>query len=76
MTDPAATLVQSICALSADDYDDVLHRLEDRSHGRLPRGSTWSIFKAVDAMDRDECVALRARVILERAKTPSVAGAR
>ena len=65
MTDPAAaaTLVRSICALSPDDYDEVLLRLDDRSHGRLPRGSTWSIFKAVDAMDRDERAALRAQVI-------------
>jgi hypothetical protein len=68
MTDPAAasTLARSICALSPDDYDEVLRRLEDRSHGRLPRGSTWSIFKAVDAMDRDERAALRAQVVHDR----------
>jgi hypothetical protein len=68
MTDSAAaaTLVRSICSLSPDDFDEVLRRLEDRSHGRLPRGSTWSIFKAVDGMDRDERVALRARVIQQR----------
>ena len=73
MTDPAAaaTLVRSICSLSPDDYDEVLRRLADRSHGRLPRGSTWSIFKAVDAMDRDERIALRARIIQERACTVS-----
>lgn len=68
MTDPAAaaTLIRSIRALSADDYNEVLRRLEDRSHGRLPRGSTWSIFKAVDAMEGDERAELLAQVVQDR----------
>jgi hypothetical protein len=73
MTDPAAaaTLVRSICSLTPDDYDEVLRRLEDPSHGKLLRGSTWSIFRAVDVMDHDERVALRDQVVHERGCTVS-----
>jgi Mg/Co/Ni transporter MgtE len=72
MTDPAvaATLVRSICALSQDDYGDVLRRLEDPSYARLLRGSTWSIFKALDSMDHDERVSLLDHIVEQRAKTP------
>ena len=71
MTDPAAaaTLIRSIRALSSDDYNEVLRRLEDRSHGRLPRGTTWSIFRAVDSMDRDERAELLAQVVQDRETT-------
>jgi len=74
MTDPAvaATLVRSICSLSQDDYSDVLRRLEDPAYARLLRGSTWSIFKALDAMDRDERASLLAHIVEQRAKSPAV----
>ena len=38
----------------------------------LLRGSTWSIFKALDAMDRDDRTELLAKIVAERARiTPS-----
>jgi Mg/Co/Ni transporter MgtE len=74
MTDPAAAdaLIRSICTLSQDDYGDVLRRLEDPAHARLLRGSTWSIFKALDSMDRDDRADLLAKIVAQRAKTPKV----
>ncbi len=74
MTDPAAaaTLIRSICSLSQDDYGDVLRRLEDPSYARLLRGSTWSIFKALDAMDSDDRAELLAKIVAQRAKGPAV----
>jgi Mg/Co/Ni transporter MgtE len=74
MTDPAAAdaLIRSICTLSQDDYGDVLRRLEDPAHARLLRGSTWSIFKALDSMDRDDRADLLAKIVAQRAKTSKV----
>jgi hypothetical protein len=71
MTDPAfvGTLVRSICSLSHADYDEVLRRLEDPSHARLSPGLTWSIFKALDAMDREERRTIHALILEQRARS-------
>ena len=71
MTDPAfvGTLVSSICSLSSGDYDEVVRRLEDPAHARLSSGLTWSIFKALDVMDRDERRAIHALILEARAKS-------
>jgi hypothetical protein len=71
MTDPAfvGTLVRSICSLSHGDYSEVLHRLEDPAHARLSPGLTWSIFKALDAMDREERRTIHGLILEQRAKT-------
>ena len=74
MTDPAplTTLIRSICSLSQDDYGDVLRRLEDPSHARLPRGSTWSIFKALDRMDPTERAEILSLILAQRAKSETI----
>jgi Mg/Co/Ni transporter MgtE len=74
MTDPAAAdaLIRSICTLSQDDYGDVLRRLEDPAYARLLRGSTWSIFKALDPMDHDDRVDLLGKIVAQRARMQKV----
>ena len=69
MTDPAflGTLVRSICSLSSADYEEVLRRLEDPAHARLSSGLTFSIFKAIDVMDRDERRAIHGMILEQRA---------
>jgi hypothetical protein len=56
MTDTAyaGALVRSICTLAPSDFEAVRRRLEDPSHARMSGGATWSIFKALDTMDRAE----------------------
>lgn len=75
MADPAfvGTLVRSICSLSHDDYDEVLRRLEDPAHARLSTGMTWSIFKALDSMDRDERRTIHGLILEQRARTDAQA---
>lgn len=70
MTDPAfvGTLVSSICSLSSGDYDEVLRRLEDPAHARMSSGLTWSIFKALDVMDREERRTIHGLILEQRAK--------
>ena len=67
-SDPAfvGALVRSICTLSPHDFDEVLGRLEDPSRARMSRGSTWSIFKALDAMDPDARRELHGLIVAQR----------
>jgi hypothetical protein len=61
-------LIRSICTLSARDFNEVLRRLEDPSQARMSGGATWSIFKALDAMDREEQQELRALILEQRSE--------